>query len=49
MDVENNGTQETQGFTQVRGSMRIKTQRPVCVGCIMIAWFETPSTPPFIG
>jgi hypothetical protein len=26
-----------------------KTLRPMCVGCIMIAWVETPSTPPFIG
>jgi hypothetical protein len=26
-----------------------KTLRLVCVGCIMIAWVETSSTPPFIG
>jgi hypothetical protein len=45
MDVENNGMQETRGFIQVRASMRIKTLRPVCVGCIMIRWIETTSTP----
>jgi hypothetical protein len=48
-DVENNGTQETRGFIQVRASVRIKTLHLVCVGCIMIAWIETPSTHPFIG
>jgi hypothetical protein len=48
-DVENNGTQETQGFIQVCASIRIKTLQPVWVGCIMIPWVETPSTPPFIG
>jgi hypothetical protein len=26
-----------------------KTIRPGCVSCIMIAWVETASTPPFIG
>jgi hypothetical protein len=26
-----------------------KTLRPVCVGSIMIAWVEIPSTPLFIG
>jgi hypothetical protein len=26
-----------------------KTLCPMCVGCIMIAWVEIPSTPPFIG
>jgi hypothetical protein len=26
-----------------------KTLHPVCVDCIMIAWVDTPSTPPFIG
>jgi hypothetical protein len=41
-DVENNGMQGTQGFIQVRASMRIKTLRLVCVGCIMIPWAETP-------
>jgi hypothetical protein len=29
--------------------VRIKTLRHVWVGCIMITWVETPSTPPFIG
>jgi hypothetical protein len=48
-DVENNGIQRTRGFIQVRASMRIKTLHVVCVGCIMIHWIETPSTPPFIG
>jgi hypothetical protein len=27
----------------------MKTLHPVCIGCIMIALVETPSTPPFIG
>jgi hypothetical protein len=31
------------------GLVRIKTLCPICVGCIMIAWVETPSTSPFIG
>jgi hypothetical protein len=48
-DVENNRTQETRGFIQVRASVRIKTRRPVCVNCIMFAWVEIPSTHPFIG
>jgi hypothetical protein len=48
-NVENNGMQGTQGFIQVWASMRIKTLRPVCVDCIMVAWVETPSTPPCIG
>jgi hypothetical protein len=48
-DVENNGTQETRGFIQVQTSMRIKSECPVCVSCIMIASVETPSTNPFIG
>jgi hypothetical protein len=48
-DMENNGTQETQGFIQVRASVRIKILRPVCVGCIMISLVVTPSSPPFIG
>jgi hypothetical protein len=43
-DMENNGTQGTQGFIQVQASVRIKTQYPVCIGCIMIACVETPST-----
>jgi hypothetical protein len=29
--------------------LKIITLRPVCVGCIMIAWVETPSTSPFVG
>jgi hypothetical protein len=49
MDVENNGTQEIQKFIQVRASVKLKPLRHVCVGCIMISWIETPSTPPFIG
>jgi hypothetical protein len=49
MDAKNNGTQGTRGFIKVRASMRIKTLRPVCVGCIMFHWVETPFTPPFIG
>jgi hypothetical protein len=48
-DMENNGTQVTQGFIQVQAFMGIKILRPVCVSCIIIAWVETPSTPPFIG
>jgi hypothetical protein len=49
MDVEHNEMQETRGFIQVWASVRKKTLRLVCVDCIMIAWVETPSTPPFIG
>jgi hypothetical protein len=49
IDVENNGTQETRGFIQVQASVRIKPLCHVCVNCIMIAWVDTPSTPPFIG
>jgi hypothetical protein len=41
--------QGTLGFIQVHASVRIKNLRHVCVDCIMIAWVETPSTPPFIG
>jgi hypothetical protein len=26
-----------------------KTLCPMCIGCIMMAWVETPSTPPFIA
>jgi hypothetical protein len=26
----------------------MKVLRPMCVGCIRIAWVETSSTPPFI-
>jgi hypothetical protein len=48
-DVENNGTQGRRGFIQLWASRRIKTLCPVCVGCIMIAWVETPSTPLFKG
>jgi hypothetical protein len=48
-DMENNRTQETRGFIQVWASMKIKTLRHVCINCIMIAWVENPSTPPFIG
>jgi hypothetical protein len=48
-DVENNGTRGTRAFIQVQASMRIKTLCPMCVDCIMIAWIETLSTPPFIG
>jgi hypothetical protein len=47
-DVMNNGMQGTQGFIQVQVSHRIIALRPVCISCIMIAWVETPSTPPFI-
>jgi hypothetical protein len=47
MVVENNGTQETRGFIQVRASVGIKTLCPVCVSCIMISLVETPSTHPF--
>jgi hypothetical protein len=47
-DVMNNGMQGTQEFIQVQASRRIKAPHPMCVGCIMIAWVETPSTPPFI-
>jgi hypothetical protein len=49
MDVENNGMQGTRGFIQVQASVRIKTLCHMCVGCIMIAWIETFSIPPFIG
>jgi hypothetical protein len=49
MDIEKMGTQGTQGFIQVRASVRIKTLCPVCVGCIMIAWAKTSSTTPFIS
>jgi hypothetical protein len=48
-DVENNVTQETQGFIQIRATVGIKTLRPMCVSCIMIAWVVTPSTPPFVS
>jgi hypothetical protein len=27
--------------------VRIKTKHPVCVGCVMIAWVETPLYPSF--
>jgi hypothetical protein len=37
------------GFIQVRASVGIKILRSVCVGGIMTAWVETPSTPIFIG
>jgi hypothetical protein len=47
--MENNGMQGTRGFIQVRAFVRIKTLHLVCIGCIMIHWVETPSTPPFIG
>jgi hypothetical protein len=47
-DVMNNGTQGTQGFIQVQVSRRIIALCLVCVGCIMSAWVETPSTTPFI-
>jgi hypothetical protein len=47
MDVENNGTQVTRGFIQVRASVRINPLRFVWASCIMIAWVETLSTPPF--
>jgi hypothetical protein len=45
MDVENNRMQGSQGFIQVRASVRIKPLHPVCVGCIMIPSVETSSTP----
>jgi hypothetical protein len=48
MDVMNNEMQGTQGFIQVQASQRIIALCHVCVDCIMIAWVETPSTPPFI-
>jgi hypothetical protein len=48
-DAENKDTQGTREFIQVHASVRIKIQRPMCVGCIIIRWVETPSTPPFIG
>jgi hypothetical protein len=35
--------QETRGFIQVQPSVTVKTLLPVCIGCIMIAWVETPS------
>jgi hypothetical protein len=48
-DMVNNGTQGIRGFIKVRASMRIKTIRPLCVGCNMIRWAKTLSTSPFIG
>jgi hypothetical protein len=41
--VENNEIQESRGFIQVQASVMVKTLLPVCIGCIMIAWVETPS------
>jgi hypothetical protein len=41
-DVENNGTERHEGFRQVWASMRVKTVHPRCVGCLVIAWVETP-------
>jgi hypothetical protein len=38
-----------QEFIQVYASRRIISIRHVCVGCIMIVWVETPSTPLFVG
>jgi hypothetical protein len=40
---------KTRGFKQVWASVTIKTLCHVCVGCIMIAWVETPSTNSSIG
>jgi hypothetical protein len=48
-DVMNNGAQGTRGFIHVQASQRVIVLRPVCIGCIMIAWVETSSTPPSIG
>jgi hypothetical protein len=41
-DAMNIGMQGTRGFIQVQASRRIIALRPVCVGCIMIVWVETP-------
>jgi hypothetical protein len=43
--MERNGHEDFTGS----GTVRIKTLRLVCVGCILIRWVEMPSTPPFIG
>jgi hypothetical protein len=47
MDVENNGMQGTRWIIQVWASVRIKILRPVCIGCIIIRWIETPFYPSF--
>jgi hypothetical protein len=47
-DVMNNGTRGSRGFIEVQASRSIIALCPMCVGCIMIAWVETPSTTPFI-
>jgi hypothetical protein len=41
-DAKNNGTQ---GFRQIRASLQNPTS--YLYRCIMIAWDETSSTPPF--